>query len=379
MQRWSWAWLALAVCWPSETVLAQSRARLSEALVVEPDKSGCITHAALLARVLHWLEPSLEIGDVQVLVRGRARPPSFVVQRGTGSPAERSFDVLPARCRDRVDAMALAIALALEEAARVESAAPTAAAVPDAEDSPLLGTGLELQPGWDDGPSAAPPRVLPGSSAGAGSEPNPSPEADAVAPTPTPDRAPVAPPPDASSSAAVPEAATDAAVHVRLRAGADGMIEALPEPVLGLHAGVELVLEPERRWSLGLDALVTSESETPVSGGRVFARLYMGRAVACFGWPAGDAALEGCAGTALGASAARGEFGSSGETTTLFWASVLARAALRYPREGRVGARLAIDGFANVARPAYRVLGGDTLMAERFGAAASLELIVALE
>jgi len=213
MQRWSWGWLALAICWPSETALAQSRARLGEALLVEPDTSGCITHAALLARVLHWLKPAIEIGDVHVLVRGRARPPSFVVRRGTGSPAERSFTVLPTRCRDRVDAMALAIALALEEAARAESQGSSAvvgvpgaegaavrASSPSSAPSPapdrVPSTGLELQPGWDVAASAPPPRVLPGSAAVASvprppaAEPEARREADADAPTPSPERAP---------------------------------------------------------------------------------------------------------------------------------------------------------------------------------------------
>jgi hypothetical protein len=369
MQRWSWAWLALVACWPSEAALAQSRARLGEAILVEPDRSGCITHAAVLARVLHWLKPSVEIGDVEVLVHGGGRPPSFVVRRGTGSPSERRFDVLPARCRDRVDAMALAIALALEEATRVEA-------------------------GGDVGGSAAPPPVLPGSGPGAvavasspratASEPDLSREANpAVRNTPPPERAPTKPPPD-SSSPGRPEAAAateEGRLHVRLRAGVDGLIEALPEPVLALHAGGELAFDPERRWSVGLDALVSFESDTPVAGGRVLARLYAGRAVACFGWPVGGAALEACAGTGLGAAVAEGEEFASPESTTLFWASVLARAALRYPRHGGVGGRLAIDGFANLARPEYRVkgVGGTTVPTGRLGAAASLELIVALE
>ena len=42
----------------------------------------------------------------------------------------------------------------------------------------------------------------------------------------------------------------------------------------------------------------------------------------------------------------RGEhFASTNKGTALFWASALARAALRYPRQGVVGGRLAIDGF----------------------------------
>jgi hypothetical protein len=401
MQRWSWACLALLVCWPSEAALAQSRARLGEALLVEPDKNGCITHAAVLARVLHWLKPSVEIGDVQVLVRGSARPPSFVVRRGTGSPAERSFDLLPARCRDRVDALALAIAIALEEIeTQVGSQASKPPAVPAAQGSPAQAAasdsapnrvpsgGLELQPGWEVAASAPPPRVLPGPAAGAGvvasasrprqAAPDPSREADADTSMP-------APAPSPSSSDAGRPAAADAAQErtllVRLRAGVDGMIEVLPEPVLGVHAGGELVFDPERRWSVGLDALISSESETHYAGGRVFAQLYAGRAVACFDWPLEDGALSACAGTGMGVAVARGKDFAPPENTALFWASALLRAALRYPRGGVVAGRLAIDGFANLATPEYHVKETETppLAAGRLGAAASLELIVALE
>jgi hypothetical protein len=368
MLRWSRAWLALLVCWPSETALAQSRSELGEALLVEPDKSGCITHAAVLSRVLHWLKPSVEIGDVQVLVRGRARPPSFVVRRGAGSPAERSFDVLPARCRDRVDAMALAIALALEEVTRMEPEAEgSLAPAPSPAPLPNRAPTTDHQAGW----------ALPDSRADAAVVER---SREAGADTPA------LPPPasESSSSAGRPEAADateEGTLRVRLRAGVDGMIEALPEPVLALHAGGELVFDREQRWSVGLDALVSSQSETAYADGRVLARLYAGRAVACFDWPLGDAALSGCAGTGLGVTVARGDDFASQESTTLFWASLLVRTALRYPRSGVVGGRLAIDGFANLARPEYRVKGVETppLAARRFGAAASLELIVALE
>jgi hypothetical protein len=83
----------------------------------------------------------------------------------------------------------------------------------------------------------------------------------------------------------------------------------------------------------------------------------------------------------MGASTADGEDFASRGTTRLFWASALARAALRYPQKGPLGLRLKVDGFTNLVRPRFRVLGAkpNAVVSRTLGAAASLELIVALE
>src|SRR5690349_5419355 len=134
---WGWvtAAVALLVCAPA--VHAQSKARFK--LEVEPDAGGCIREPALRERIQRWLNAQLPADEViTVRMRAGSRPVSFAVMRGEDAIAERQFDVLPERCRDRLDALGLAIALAIEHA----HAAP--------ETQPQPGSAQRVAPGERD-------------------------------------------------------------------------------------------------------------------------------------------------------------------------------------------------------------------------------------
>src|SRR5689334_16888050 len=91
---------------------AQANAALDSVLVVQPDATACITQRALAARVQHWLKRPPE-ADVTVRVQADARPLAFTVQHAGVIMAERSFERLPQACPDRLEAVALAVALAI--------------------------------------------------------------------------------------------------------------------------------------------------------------------------------------------------------------------------------------------------------------------------
>src|SRR3954470_19096440 len=92
---------------------AQAKPSLGDVLEVHADDTGCVTEPALRARVQRWLKPQGVASDVHVEVDAAATPPRFDVRRGGQDVAARSFEVLPEACSDRLDAIAIAVALAI--------------------------------------------------------------------------------------------------------------------------------------------------------------------------------------------------------------------------------------------------------------------------
>ena len=91
---------------------------LAEAISIESELSECPADA-LVERIGHWLQRgSLDAGTaVRVQLGGEGGPAaSFQLDREGEAPTVRTFDVLPGECAARLDALALAIAIATDPA-----------------------------------------------------------------------------------------------------------------------------------------------------------------------------------------------------------------------------------------------------------------------
>jgi hypothetical protein len=110
-----WRWVALVLSTLASQATAHAQPRF--ALEVDGAADGCVTQAALGPRVAHWLKPDADVHELSVAVRAREAPLRFTLRRSGQPIAQRSFEVLPTRCADRLEAVAIAIALALEHAA----------------------------------------------------------------------------------------------------------------------------------------------------------------------------------------------------------------------------------------------------------------------
>jgi hypothetical protein len=336
-------------------------------LQVAPDPRGCITDAALRARVQHYLSRRARPAQVQIAVSASDVGASFSVRRGGRDVAERRFELLPEACGSRLDAIALAIALAVEQATNPRSGS-------ESESESGSGSESESESGSDASHGAA--AVPAGEKGAAGAKPE-QPEPAKPAAEPGPAR-------DDSGETRAPSAmgGKESELQVRLFAGGGALFEVAPKPAFTVQAGVDLDLV--RSFGLRFAALYGRAQAVEIQGGSVGSQLIGGRALACLQLPTGDFALEGCGGIAGGALLASGndDFAQAHDVA-LGWFAGSARAALRYPATSLFSLRLALDGHLSIFRPELEVrdLRGekvDEAAALVAGGAVSIELLLAL-
>lgn len=362
-----WEWKALRASMAAGVACAAFLAALPSGaraqrpaleLSVNPDAQGCVDETALRAHLDRFLRVHRPI-DVEVVVHAGATPVGFELRHDGAITAERRFDVLPTGCRARLDALALAIAVAVENAVGPERASLERNAIEsDATDSAASGPSV---------PDAA---------AVAAAEPAREAES-APAASPTPPAQPAAPAADASP--ATPSAPRELTIAPFVGAGL--LLEVLLEPAFALHAGSELRLGP--LVSVSVAGLFAPGRDVDVGRGRASSSLLGGRALGCLGSEPRGLRFEGCAGAAAGAVFASGEEGDALEkpgNPTVGWLAGVLRAAASFPADGTLGARLAVDGHLNLVRPGLRVEGTAPVerVVEHVGLAASLELWFAL-
>lgn len=336
---------------------AQPKAPLGDVLEVHADDAGCVTEPALRTRVQRWLKPQAIAPDVRVEVDAAASPPRFSVRRGSAEVAARSFDVLPAACSDRLDAIAIAVALAIEHATHPEN---------DAGEPPSTGTTTE--------PAANANEPAPETAA-------PTPPATATATPPNTERATSTPNAEAKEEEEPQETEADrrAARARRLAphvyAGGGVMFQVLPELVPAFALGADFPLTWLR---LDVALLATTQSNTDIGPGKVQANLLAGRALICAEAPFG---LAGCAGAGGGAALGSSTGYDQGHHPAAAWLAGIVRGSMRFPASGTLSLRLAGDALFNMVYPQLAVsdmgvkkhaAGGPV------GVAGSLELLLAL-
>jgi hypothetical protein len=336
----------------SAQAAAQARPALGDVLEVRADDAGCVTEPALRSRVQRWLKPQSIAPDVRVQVDAAASPPRFSVRRGSEEVAARSFDVLPAACGDRLNAIAIAVALAIEHATHPES---TEAAPPDTGATPPSDTNTTA-------PEVEKPAQTP--------ETPPNTALPTTSATPPEEKKQEEP----QETEADRRAARARRLGPHVYAGGGVMFEVLPEPVGAFALGADLPLA----W-LRLDAalLATTRSTTDIDPGKVHTNLLAGRALVCAEAPFG---LAGCAGAGGGAALASGTGYLQPNHTAAAWLAGIVRGSMRFPASARLSLRLAADALFNIVRPQLVVKGtdGGKAAGRKVGVAGSLELLLAL-
>jgi hypothetical protein len=269
------------------------------------------------------------------------------VQRDGQDVARRRFDVLPVQCAARLDALALAIAVALEHLAQAEPSA--------FEPGPVRAAG-------------APNTIAPASAPDSSTPPSPPAAATPAAETR-----------ELDDEAAQPSTGTTTPIRYALLAHAAIWLDALPETAGAFGLGLELGLGPTR-WSAV--ALASTETDVALADGRARARFFGGRAQACLPRTliAPDLQAEPCAGMIAGAVLADGQGFPVERSATLPYLAPLVRLSLRYPAHSLLSLRLAVDGLFNVVRPELQVTGASRASdsSAAFGLAPSVELLVEL-
>jgi hypothetical protein len=159
-------WLGCVLWWSAgANAHAQSWAELERALTVTRELPGCVSAAALRARTAQYLGRAEQLARLTIEVD--LQVPQFRVLRDGTLLAERRFARPPTDCSERRDALALAVAIAIEQVAlAAESGGPVAAA---------SGQPVAADSGSTTQPSAAASRVPVG---GSGSPRQQQPSAD---------------------------------------------------------------------------------------------------------------------------------------------------------------------------------------------------------
>jgi hypothetical protein len=338
--------LLLGVLGMHATAGAQRDSALRGVRVVEADRSGCINEPALRARVARWLGRDTTLAGLEVFVEAASEPPGFTVRRAGAVVAERRFESSPPRCADRVEALALAIALALEHAADAERASQQ----PAGSTGEAASTASTSEVAAATTPQAVDEEKI---DRGATAE------------------APLDSSPDVTKASGVP---------ARARLHATGMVlaEVLPEPVIALGLGAELRL---RALLLGVALMASTESEQAFASGRASSQLLAGRLRACTLWAIVGLELEGCTGAHLGAALGAGRGYDRNTRATMAWVAPLLRVGVRFPESSTVSLRVAVEGVVNLVRPRmvvddgaedHRVDGGAV------AGSAGLEIVVAV-
>jgi hypothetical protein len=303
-----------------------------------------LSEPVVRARVGKRLARDAELSDVQVNVHVE-EPPRLTVVRAGQVVAERRFEDFPARCNARRDAIAVAVALALERAPE-----PAVSAAGNGSNE----AGATTQAGdAAEGQGRQQPNAARASDTAAAQQSNyrgPSP---------------------------LPSLALELGGH----AGAIAVLEVLPGVAFAGLLGADVQLPMGVR--LSLSAIGSLPQEDEALGARVESRLLLGRLLGCVELGGSALAVEGCGGALAGAVFAEGLGYASTRSTELAYMGLVVRAALRYPAQGVLSVRLALDGLLPLVRPSYAVReppngGLATATPAPIGAALALEFVLAL-
>ena len=327
------------------SIAASARAQAIDAieLRVVPDPRGCVTEAALRARIASLKARADGARGLALVVNAAHSPEVLELRRDGAMIARRSFETLPERCSDRLETIALVVALAIEHA--IEPSAVPASA-PDADTAVLdeqsvLEESAKPTPPAESTPAAAP------------NEPEP-----------------VVPDDDEPVSSEEPA--------VRTVLGVGGSY-GLPAELAGLFsAGIEL---PGAGLRIGLGAVLSSQASTQLAGGTAQIQLAGARGYGCVFDLALGLDVQACAGLTLGVVIGSGrDYAPNADATGTLLAPLL-RLGARYPAHGLFSVGVALEGFVHLVRPELQVSGraGTAHALPLLGTSLSIEGVLALE
>jgi hypothetical protein len=344
--RWSPALLIpLLVCTTAVPSWAQGRRPLHEAVRVT-GAEDCLHHEAVVERLARWLGARTVDDRVEVTLDVALN--AFEISRAD-EVSRRALGALPGACEDRLDAVTLAMALAIDHtlAERLELGdAPGDSQWEDSETSELPHDDDDARP--DGGKDAPLPRP----------QVKPSPPASMETEVPGEGKVPsrVEPAPPMGTEAReetddLPPTEDDLAPAGRVRAGAFVEAGAALHVVPGWRAAVAggALMRIGTSLSTRLGGFWMSEGTAPLGPGTAGYRLWAGRADLCGERALGQLALGGCAGMAVGRLTIEGRGFEEDRTARQLWVAAIGRASASYVA-GRARVGLAADLFAPVLR-----------------------------
>ncbi len=343
-------WALSCCCWSRQAAAQEAPTRpVAEAVTVVPGDDECLTQARIAERLARLLDsPVIDAGiEVEVHLDRDGETVRFLMGRSGQAEAERRFDLLPRECAARLDAVSLAIALAIDHTvidrmvAESEEQPPEISSEVPAEPP---ATAEAPPPEHDAVPSETPEPPLPVEA--------PSPETPGREERP-PSGATLGPRPASDEPDRAAPASTASRLGISAFAGGFAALALLPEPVLGLRFGGGLRFGPV--WEVRLGGFATSESETRLGLGKAAMRLFSGELSGCAGGRVSRLRLDACAGLGAGSLVAAGREFPEGLKTRSPWLGAMLGASGAFPADSPVALRLRVEGQAPILGTVVRV------------------------
>lgn len=277
-----------------------------------------------------WTEAPPSDVTVQILADPQA---GFLIYRGEKARFERTFEHLPAECRARQEAFAVAIVIAIDHLLQADSAeAEGALAAPPVSDSPPSnadekeGTPQKGDVASGQSPKAAPPL----------NDLSSAKDASVQGPSPAPRRVPL---------------------RVRVGLSAGPLFQVLPQTGLSTELRAELLFQ---RFSAGVEVLRGWPVSSTLEQGSVRSHLWGLGVSTCWesdSLPVGTGlCLQGLTGRM---EARASGLPGSGDSAMSYWASAGVGGALRFPARRKWGLLLMGNILGNFLRPGVAVnVGG---------------------
>lgn len=339
------------VCHPAA---AERRTPLAEAVEVVGAEARCLTQEAVVRRLAEWLGTDTVQSGIAVTLDAEAG--TFVVRLPDRADARRVFRTLPEDCAERLDAVTLAIALAIDhtllerlperaaagrEPGPLEEDAREGAGTREDGDTPADGGGLEHGStpgdGTDDG-ARGEGRDAP-ATASVDEAPDPAPSADSGGE------------PEAPIDPAAPS--TQAEPAPMARPGAQAEVGAMYDVVPGWSVGVAggLHLRISGVAELRADVLWSPGGSATLATGRAEYELLAGRLLGCGILPAGPYELRGCVGLGAGRLSVVGRGFDQNATAGQPWVAGVGRAAVALPLAPWAAIGVGVDLVVPLLRP----------------------------
>lgn len=328
-------------------------------------EAGCLSTGRLADHVRRHLAGGAPTGAVVIEVRSSGAGATFSVLEAGEVTARRSFASLPHGCPARLDALGIAIALAVENVG-----AGTIKQDPDPLPDPLDESATlpsePIEAGAQRPAASSPNRMSTVADKRRTSEQvarnveasRSKPPSTPLPPAQTPRGARMVGELDSGENP--PEESPNpspSALHPGLVLGAGAAAGVQPDLSGLLLAGVELRIA---QFAFEVAGLWLPEMRAQLAGlqtGGVDTSVYGGRASACVGTPMGVVRTDGCAGLLSGLVIARGAGLDRGQRATLGLFAWFVGVRARIPARTPLGLRLRVDLHHNIVQPTLVVTG----------------------
>ena len=326
-------------------------------LTVEPKDDPCITLDALKQRTESYLQtdsPRHAVAIDVIVAHGKV---SFSVKRKATQLAHRQFTELPTECAARIDAVALAIALALEAAGEGRVVFETSS-TPGGSENLSDDATAKSDTGFDSDPGEVPKVSQGGGASGSANGTSTTRTADSQ-----PKRAALDPRQheetemDDDGAPVVAESASSTPWSLRLAAGAGVVLGVKPDASWVLKARAALQFD---HLSIEVGGLWSPHSQNTVADvrtGKAKTALYAGHLGACWSDQLSVFSTDACLSVLAGALTGQGVGFDSNQHVSLPWLATALSVGARLPLAGPFGCELRVDALQNVVQPVVVVEG----------------------